>query len=106
MDSAVPLSVAEQQPLTTGAARSSNSGRLGGSPFRLGALANRLEGAVILPLSELNRLRRNCRSLAELETLRATPKRWQLDGGVEGPSNRRWSIQVGRSFDSVALRSG
>ena len=33
-------------------------GRLGGTPFRLGRLENGLEGEVILPMSELNRLRR------------------------------------------------
>ena len=57
LDSAVPLTVAEQQPLTT-ERLTEQLGRLGGSPFRLGAFVNRLEGAVILPVSELNRLRR------------------------------------------------
>ncbi len=74
-DSAVPLTVAEQQPLTT-ARLTEQLGRLGGGPFRLGGLANRLEGAVILPVSELNRLRRKV--MTELETLRAAPKRWRL----------------------------
>ncbi len=75
--SAVPLTVAEQQPLTTDRL-TAQFGRLGGSPFRLGALVNRLEGAVILPVSELNRLRRE--AMAELDTLRAAPKRWQTNG--------------------------
>ncbi len=75
-DSAVPLTVAEQQPLTT-ERLTEQLGRLGGSPFRLGTLDNRLEGGVILPLSELNRLRRE--SVAALDALRAAPKRWQLN---------------------------
>ena len=76
LDSAVPLTVAVQQPLTT-ARLTEQFGRLGGSPFRLGELVNRLEGAVILPLSELNRLRRKV--MLDLGTLRAAPKRWQLN---------------------------
>ena len=100
VDSAVPLSVADQQPLTT-ERLAGQLGRLGGSPFRLGTLANHLEGSVILPLSELNRLRRE--AVAALDALRAAPKRWQLnvdqnhlchperraEPGVEGPSGRR-----------------
>ena len=75
-DSAVPLTVAEQQPLTT-ERLTAQLGRLGGSPFRLGTLTNRLEGAVILPMSELNRLRRKV--MMELDLLRAAPKRWLLN---------------------------
>ncbi len=77
-DSAVPLTAAEQQPLTT-ERLSDQLGRLGGTPFRLGGFLNRLEGGVILPVSELNRLRR--KAVGELEALRAAPKRWQLSNG-------------------------
>ena len=51
-------------------------GRLGGTPFKLGELKNLLAGEVLLPVSELNRLRRE--AVAELESLRAQPKRWTL----------------------------
>ncbi len=70
-----PLAVAEKQPLTT-ERLSAQLGRLGGTPFRLGELKNLLEGKVILPVSELNRLRRD--AVAELEKLRSQPKRWTL----------------------------
>ena len=76
LDSAVPLSVAEQQPLTT-ERLAEQLGRLGGSPFRLGEFSNQLEGSVILPISELNRLRR--KAIAKLDDLRAAPKRWKLN---------------------------
>ena len=49
-------------------------GRLGGTPFMLGPLKNCLSGEVLLPVSELNRLRRE--AVAELEQRRAAPKRW------------------------------
>lgn len=74
-DSAVPLAAAEKTPLDETRLRD-QLGRLGGTPFRLDALVNRLEGAVILPVSELNRLRRE--AVAELEAQRAQPRRWTL----------------------------
>src|ERR1019366_8357435 len=52
-------------------------GRLGGTPFELGELKNYLAGEVLLPVSELNRLRRKL--VGELEKLRAQPKRWTLN---------------------------
>ncbi len=73
--SKVPLAPAANQPLTEQRLRE-QLGRLGGTPFRLDTLENRLEGELILPVSELNRLRRE---LAEqLEQQRAQPKRWTL----------------------------
>jgi putative protease len=74
--SAMPLSVAEKQPLTTEKLRE-QLGRLGGTPFTLGELKNLLLGAVMLPVSELNKLRRE--TVAQLETLRAQPKRWTVN---------------------------
>jgi putative protease len=73
--SAMPLARAEKLPLTAEKLRQ-QLGRLGGTPFRLGALKNFLAGEVLLPVSELNRLRRE--AVAELETLRAQPRRWTL----------------------------
>ena len=75
LDSVVLLVAAEKQPLTTERLRE-QLGRLGGTPFKLGELKNSLSGGVMLPVSELNRLRREV--VAELEKQRATPKRWQL----------------------------
>ena len=74
----MPLTPAENQPLTTEKLRD-QLGRLGGTPFTFGELANHLTGAVMLPVSELNRLRRTV--VAELERQRAQPKRWQLNPG-------------------------
>ena len=73
--SALPLAIAEKQPLTEERLRD-QLGRLGGTPFKLDRLANHLEGPVILPMSELNRLRRD--AATQLDTLRAQPRRWQL----------------------------
>ncbi len=73
--SAIPLAVAEKQALETTRLRD-QLGRLGGTPFHLGELDNRLEGSLMLPVSELNRLRRD--AAAKLDALRAAPKRWTL----------------------------
>jgi U32 family peptidase len=73
--SSMPLVEAEQQPLTTERLRE-QIGRLGGTPFSLGAFTNYIEGKAILPVSELNRLRRDV--AASLESQRAQPKRWTL----------------------------
>ena len=74
--STLPLAAAEKQPLTTGRL-TEQLGRLGGTSFKFGVLTSHLEGEVILPVSELNRLRREI--AAELERQRALPKRWTLE---------------------------
>lgn len=73
--SQVPLAAAQNQPLTQQRLED-QLGRLGGTPFQLGTLTSHLEGAVMLPMSELNRLRRE--ASAELDRLRGLPKRWTL----------------------------
>jgi putative protease len=74
-DSTLPLTAAEKQPLSPERLEE-QLGRLGGTPFTLGGLKSFLEGAVILPLSELNRLRREL--VSALETRRAQPQRWTI----------------------------
>jgi U32 family peptidase len=56
--SAIPLAAARNRPLTPESLRDQLS-RLGGTPFHLGDLAVDLPQPVILPVSELNRLRRD-----------------------------------------------
>lgn len=75
LESQVPLAAAQNQPLTQSRLED-QLGRLGGTPFKLGTLTSHLEGAVMLPMSELNRLRRE--ASAELDRLRGLPKRWTL----------------------------
>jgi len=84
--SAITLAGADKHPLTE-ERLAGQLGRLGGTPFRLGQLKNHLEGAVMLPVSGLNRLRRQ--AIAELERLRAQPKRWTL---VEDSSRREAAL--------------
>ena len=98
VESAIALARAEKIPLTTEKLRE-QLGRLGGTPFKLGDLKNLLFGEVLLPVSELNRLRREF--VTEFEKLRAQPKRWQLNG------HRGTEAQSFSSFGSSAsLRLG
>ena len=81
LTSAMPLGRAEKQPLTTARLRQ-QLGRLGGTAFHLGELKSALTGEVLLPVSELNRLRREV--VARLEAQRTQPPRWQrTDFGPE-----------------------
>jgi len=74
-ESVMRLAPAEKQPLTAERLRE-QLGRLGGTPFKLGVLSHRIEGDLMLPVSELNRLRREI--LAELDRRRREPRRWTL----------------------------
>ena len=58
LTSTTPLNPARNRPLTPESLRE-KLGRLGGTPFHLGDLAVDLPQPVILPVSELNRLRRD-----------------------------------------------
>jgi putative protease len=94
VDSAMPLAKADQRPLTSERLRE-QFGRLGGTAFSIAQLDNQLEGAVLLPVSELNRIRRE--AVCELERLRAQPRRWTINengptddsqgGRARGPSS-------------------
>lgn len=89
--SQMPLEKARNQPLTPDRLRE-QMGRLGGTPFHLASLEAQLAGDLLLPISELNRLRREL--VSRLEALRARPARWQLtdQAGTVAP---RFSIREG-----------
>lgn len=78
-ESTLPLARAEKHPLTT-ERLTDQLGRLGSTPFKLGTLQNHLEGEVILPVKELNELRR--RVATGLESQRALPLRWAMNSPV------------------------
>lgn len=75
VESSIYLAEAHTKPLTTERLQE-QFGRLGNTPFQLKSLTNYLNREVMLPVSELNRMRREI--VAQLEELRAQPKRWQL----------------------------
>lgn len=76
VESEILLVEAHTKPLTPERLQE-QLGRLGNTPFSLGKLTNHIGGAIMLPVSELNRMRRQI--VTELEELRTQPKRWQLN---------------------------
>jgi U32 family peptidase len=79
VESAMPLSAAHSKPLTTERLQE-QLGRLGNTPFQLGSLRNALVGEVLIPVSELNRLRREI--VGQMEDLRSRPQPWQLNASA------------------------
>ncbi|HEX3625497.1 MAG TPA: DUF3656 domain-containing protein [Verrucomicrobiae bacterium] len=76
VQSNMALDRADKQPLTPERLRT-QLGRLGGTPFKLGQLKCNIDGNVMLPVSELNRLRRAI--VDELLALRSHPERWKIN---------------------------
>lgn len=74
-ESGEPLAAASQRALDD-ETLAKQLGRLGGTPFRMESLDNRIEGACYLPVSQLNQLRRD--AVDTLSALRAQPPRWTL----------------------------
>lgn len=74
--SETPLEHAINQPLTRERLQE-QLGRLGGTPFKLSHLDCNLTGNLILPIRELNQIRRNL--VEKLITQRRTPRRWTLN---------------------------
>lgn len=94
--SAMPLAAAERRPLTEETLRE-QLGRLGGTGYELERLESRVRGAVMLPLSELNRLRRE---LVERLEERKPEDGWFF---AESPVNGRGN--AGRPSPAEALET-
>ncbi|MEA5618077.1 DUF3656 domain-containing protein [Cronbergia sp. UHCC 0137] len=80
VESEILLVEAHTKPLTTERLQE-QLGRLGNTPFCLGTLTNHLNNAVMLPVSELNRIRREI--VTQLEKIRSQPKLWQLNHSMK-----------------------
>jgi putative protease len=80
--SALPLTQARTQPLDSERLRAQFE-RLGGTPFRLGTLRSAVSDGLMLPMSELNRLRREV--VDGLSGARANGPRWTLNGPLSAP---------------------
>ena len=76
VESEVLLVEAHNKPLTTERLQE-QFGRLGNTPFYLKELINCINGGLMLPVSELNKMRREI--VIQLEELRSQPKRWVIN---------------------------
>ncbi len=82
----IPLENALKQPLTTERLLE-QFGRLGDTPFQLVCVENCLQGNCILPIKELNRMRREL--CDQLIAQRETPQKWQINA-MEAPDPQKW----------------
>ncbi|WP_088243172.1 U32 family peptidase [Calothrix rhizosoleniae] len=76
VESRMQLVAANTKPLTRELLQT-QFGRLGNTPFYLEKLSDRLQGEVILPVSELNHMRREL--VTRLQKLRSQPQPWQIN---------------------------
>ena len=76
VESGILLVEAHNKPLTTERLKE-QLGRLGNTPFCLNELTNCITGELMLPVSELNKMRREI--VVKLEQLRSQPKRWVIN---------------------------
>lgn len=79
VESRMPCIEAHSKPLDADRLRD-QLGRLGNTPFLLGALETDLTDPVMVPVSELNRMRREL--VENLMVLRSQPKRWTLNSNA------------------------
>ncbi|WP_404785394.1 DUF3656 domain-containing protein [Altericista sp. CCNU0014] len=79
VESDAVLAAAHTQPLTTEKLEA-QLGRLGNTPFKLGTLTNALEGDAMIPVSALNRMRREI--VAQMEERRSRPQPWTLNANA------------------------
>jgi putative protease len=76
VESTISLVEAHTKPLTKERLHEQFA-RLGNTPFYLADLTNNLTNGIMLPVSELNRMRREI--VTQLEVRRSLPKRWQFN---------------------------
>ena len=88
VSSAMPLQMAQKRPLTTESLRD-QLGRLGETGFELGTLENHLVGEVIVPVSELNRLRREL-----VEKMAAAGPKTGVDQPASAPRENPGMLQT------------
>ncbi len=82
VESSMALETARQRPLNEEVLRA-QLGRLGGTEFELGDLECRIEGEVMLPVSELNRMRRALVESVPVSELGVKSSEWRKSGSAE-----------------------
>ncbi len=82
VESSMALETARQRPLNEEVLRA-QLGRLGGTEFELGDLECRIEGEVMLPVSELNRMRRALVESVPGPELGVKSSDWRKSGSAE-----------------------
>ncbi|MBC5795398.1 U32 family peptidase [Sphaerospermopsis sp. LEGE 00249] len=93
VESDILLQSAHTKPLTSEKLKE-QFGRLGNTPFHLASLQNQIIGNAMLPVSELNKMRRQI--VAKLEELRNKPKLWQLNHSA------KWTDLINQNLSIIS----
>ncbi|MBE9238253.1 U32 family peptidase [Anabaena aphanizomenioides LEGE 00250] len=91
--SEILLQEAHTKPLTSEKLKE-QFGRLGNTPFHLASLQNQIIGNAMLPVSELNKMRREI--VEKLEELRSKPKLWQLNHSA------KWTDLINQNLSIIS----
>ncbi|MBD2131766.1 U32 family peptidase [Sphaerospermopsis sp. FACHB-1094] len=91
--SEILLQEAHTKPLTSEKLKE-QFGRLGNTPFLLASLQNQIIGNAMLPVSELNKMRREI--VEKLEELRSKPKLWQLNHSA------KWTDLINQNLSIIS----
>jgi putative protease len=103
VESVMPLQAARKRPLTAEMLRE-QLGRLGETGLELGSLDNRLEGGVIIPVSELNRLRRELVEKMEKSLASSLPQSGLAEGPVQPAAADHDRRVVGSRLSALAAK--
>jgi len=101
IESAMPLQAALKRPLSVESLRD-QFGRLGGTEYALGEVLSEVEGDVIVPVSELNRMRRDLVAAVEAQPASAPPIKAEPTGSLTSLCNEVSELRADAKLDEAS----
>jgi putative protease len=101
IESAMPLQAAMKRPLSVESLRD-QFGRLGGTEYALGEVRSEVEGEVIVPVSELNRMRRDLVAAVEAQPATAPPSKAEPTASLTSLCNEVSELRADAKLDEAS----
>lgn len=101
IESAMPLQAALKRPLSVESLRD-QFGRLGGTEYALGEVLSEVEGEVIVPVSELNRMRRDLVAAVEAQPASAPPIKAEPTASLTSLCNEVSELRADAKLDEAS----
>lgn len=101
IESAMPLQAAMKRPLSVESLRD-QFGRLGGTEYQLGEVRFEVEGEVIVPVSELNRMRRDLVAAVEAQPASAPPSKAEPTASLTSLCNEVSELRADAKLDEAS----
>ena len=101
IESAMPLQAAMKRPLSLESLRD-QFGRLGGTEYALGEVRSEVEGEVIVPVSELNRMRRDLVAAVEAQPATAPPIKAEPTASLTSLCNEVSELRANAKLDEAS----